>query len=385
MDFCFNHHGTKAVATCKNCRRPVCSRCTLDVDQVSYCSPECLSELNAPSSDSIPARTPAKAAAAATVLDDVSEMVATHSTDRDPKHREPSITLKAVQADGTPKQSGLRAPSSGEHRRIAPPGTGRSMFSSSCFFHPDTSAIVRCVKCRNPICSLCAEERPEGLTCSPACGPPDPVGAQERRAFKLINVFIGLVIVAVLVESGFLVRAIKGAPAPGSGSSIETPTFEKDMESAAALLREVDGVLPELPAESGSTAVPPGTDIAALGAKLDGAAQKLAQVRNLCVRWQGQAPDEPLLETRLTAERGMTKQIEAGLERLRAPRALIHAGALCEEAASAAASKLREARKLCVGIEKEAPDAAAVRRQLKEIDDQLDVLESRFPSLKVPR
>ena len=36
-------------------------------------------------------------------------------------------------------------------------------------------------------------------------------------------------------------------------------------------------------------------------------------------------------------------------------------------------------------VEKDAPDPAAFRRQLKEIDDQLDALESRYPSIKSPR
>src|SRR5438067_10798 len=150
MDFCFAHPGVKAVATCGNCRRPVCPRCTLNVDRVAYCSTDCLSELNAPSADSLPAR-PSKTAAGGTILDEVSEIVRKTHAEREVKapppvasaeaHREPSITLKAAQAD--PQSS----PSS---RKMAVPGTGRGMLSSSCFFHPDTSAIVRCVKCRNP-------------------------------------------------------------------------------------------------------------------------------------------------------------------------------------------------------------------------------------------
>jgi hypothetical protein len=380
------------------------------VDGINYCSPDCLNALNAPSASNLPALGK-KVPAGGSVLDEVSEIVLKHgetSASAEAKARaalsEPSITLRAHQADRpavrtipVPKNGGAGGPGNsappapgdavtpGQMRRIIVPGTARQTLSSSCFFHPDTSAIVRCVRCRNPICSLCAEETTEGLMCAPACGVPDPVGEQQRRSFKLLNLAVVAALLFACVESVLLFHAIRDARSRENRVSIDAPTFEKDLEAASGLLRDVETLLRELPsAEAGGT-LPQGAPLAAAGAKIDSALLKLGAVRNLCTRWQNHPTDSQLLEQRLTAHRDLTKQIEVVQERLRVPRTLLQAASFCEEAAQAAASKLREARKLCVGVEKETPDAAAWRRQLKEIDDQLDALETRFPSIKAPR
>ncbi len=387
---CFLHPSDKALGTCANCDRPICRLCMLSVDGISYCSPDCMNALNAPSASTIPAMGN-KAAAAGSVLDEVSEIVQTHGepVGAEPNARaafsEPSITMRAHQAD---RPAVLAAPprkgSSGA-QPVVIPATARGTISSSCFFHPDTSAIVRCVKCRNPICSLCAEETTEGLMCSPSCGVPDPVGEADRRSFKLVNLAVIVMLLVASVESVLFFHGVRDARTKEGKVAVDAPTFEKDLETAAGLLREAEAQIRELPSPESKDPLPKGAELAAVGAKLDAALYKLSQVRGLCARWQNHPSDSQLLEQRLAAQRDLSKQAELVQERLRAPRALLQAGTLCEEAALAAAAKLREARKVCVAVEKDAPDAAAWRRQLKDIDDQLDALEARFPSLKASR
>jgi hypothetical protein len=373
----------------------------LSVDGISYCSPDCMNALNAPSAGNIPAMGK-KATAGASVLDEVSEIVQKHgepagAVQARASLSEPSITMRAHQADGPAvlappvRKSGSGTPPAGDahtpgtRRPIVIPGTARGTISSSCFFHPDTSAIVRCVKCRNPICSLCAEETSEGLMCSPACGVPDPVGERDRRSFKLLNLAVILVLLFASVESVLLFHSIRDARSKDGKVVVDAPTFEKDLETATGLLRDAETQLRELPSPESKDPLPQGAELAAAGAKLDAVLHKLGQIRILCARWQNHPSDSQQLEQRLAAHRELARQADLVQERLRAPRALLQAGTLCEEAALAAAAKLREARKLCVAVEKDVPDAAAWRRQLKDIDDQLDALEARFPSLKAPR
>lgn len=95
----------------------------------------------------------------------------------------------------------------GSSTLILVPGTRRSLISSSCFFHPDTSAIVLCARCRNPICSLCAQETPEGLTCTPSCGPADLAGVRQRRKITTLNLLLAASVVIVVTGAGLLLRA----------------------------------------------------------------------------------------------------------------------------------------------------------------------------------
>ncbi|HVE39389.1 MAG TPA: hypothetical protein VNM14_05835 [Planctomycetota bacterium] len=385
---CFLHPSDKALGTCANCDRPICRLCMLSVDGISYCSPDCMNALNAPSASAIPAMG-RKAPAAGSVLDEVSEIVQTRGEPAAATSRaalsEPSITMRAHQADRPAVHAPTARKGSSGAQPVVIPATARGTISSSCFFHPDTSAIVRCVKCRNPICSLCAEETTEGLMCSPSCGVPDPVGERDRRSFKLLNLAVIAVLLFAAVESVLLFHSIRDARSKEEKILVDAPTFEKDLETASELLRDAEAQLRELPSPESKDPLPRGAELAAVGTKLDAALHKLGQARNLCVRWQNHPSDSQLLEQRLAAQRDLTKQAELLQERLRAPRALLQAGTLCEEAALAAATKLRDARKLCVAVEKDVPDAAAWRRQLKDIDDQLDALETRFPSLKAPR
>src|SRR4029079_12565156 len=101
---CFLHPSDKAVGVCANCDRSICRLCTLSVDGISYCSPDCLNTLNAPSSGGMPALGAAKAASGGSVLDEVSEIVQKHGESGAAPSRaalsEPSITMRAHQADG---------------------------------------------------------------------------------------------------------------------------------------------------------------------------------------------------------------------------------------------------------------------------------------------
>ena len=86
----------------------------------------------------------------------------------------------------------------------------------------DALSVLRCVKCRNPICSLCAEETSEGLMCSPACGVPDPVGERDRRSFKLLNLAVILVLLFASVESVLLFHSIRDARSKDGKVVVET-------------------------------------------------------------------------------------------------------------------------------------------------------------------
>src|SRR6185503_9742491 len=91
-------------------------------------------------------------------------------------------------------------------RAAVPRGGGARVSAGPCgidrckCLEQDTSAIVLCSKCRNPICTLCAKETPEGLTCSPSCGPPDLVGVRERRNVALINLALAAAVILVIGE-----------------------------------------------------------------------------------------------------------------------------------------------------------------------------------------
>src|SRR5687767_13959801 len=171
MDYCINHTSERAVGLCGTCKRPACYRCSLTIDQVIYCSTACFNERPAKPK---PAPTPAVALA-----DEFSDVVAAIDARMSASERvaasEPSVVLSAHLADdhsGTtmlgmsPLPGSLQA---GDGSTLPMAGSRRALLSSSCFFHPDTSAIVLCAKCRNPICTLCAKEAPEGLLCSPSC------------------------------------------------------------------------------------------------------------------------------------------------------------------------------------------------------------------------
>ena len=255
--YCINHSEEKAVGICGACGAPTCYRCSMSVDQIVYCSLECFNQLNANSSPQVPRQPTAPAEADASQVnpafaDEYSDVM--QSMGGVPSHPAPpvpdldaptyleeeSVVLGAPQAD----ESVVLTPPPGDESVVLSasqaedstmlgmsppiprafdtstlviiPGTRRSVLSSSCFFHPDTSAIVLCADCRNPICSLCARETSAGLTCSPSCGPADPAGAYLRRTSLLFSVAVAAGIFVFVAGGFYLVRETRSKLASGA-------------------------------------------------------------------------------------------------------------------------------------------------------------------------
>jgi len=213
--FCINHPEEKAVGTCGGCGALTCYRCSMNIDQLIYCSLDCFNQVNPPSTVQMPrVSRPA-------IHDEFSDMMesfaakppvsppsASKSSAPPANLEEPSVVLSAAQADKTsPKAS----PARGNNVRLAPsvplnPAEPKPpVLSSSCYFHPDTSAVVRCAECRNPICSLCARETPAGPACSPSCGPTDLAGETQRRKELLYTLALGAATLLVVGGAVFLV------------------------------------------------------------------------------------------------------------------------------------------------------------------------------------
>jgi hypothetical protein len=266
MDYyCVNHTQEKAVGLCGNCQRPACYRCSLNVNQTIFCSLECFNKVSPPSAIDVPAFREEAAVTAGAVRDaasldeysdvmagltDVSEVVVPASAADDS-----SVILRSDQAQDPTTMLGMH-PVHGMARDgstlILIPGTRRAVMSSSCYFHPDTSAIVLCSKCRSPICSICAKESPEGLSCSPECGPPDPVGDREKRKFTLFNIGLAVAVFLVLAGGVLLLNATRQpeisialAPIP---APVEIPVpvpVEKKIEPPAPTPAPVELPKPE--------------------------------------------------------------------------------------------------------------------------------------------
>jgi hypothetical protein len=249
MDYyCVNHTQEKAVGLCATCQRPACYRCSLNVNQDIYCSLECFNKLSPPSAADVPAvrseaAVPAAVAREAAKLDEYSDMIATLNDQSEvvmpaAAADEPSVILKSSEAVDPTTMLGMtpvQAPPRDGSTLILIPGTRRAVMSSSCYFHPDTSAIVLCSKCRSPICSLCAKESAEGLCCTPDCGPADPVGDRERSNAVLFNIGLGVAVLLVLAGAVFIfgsalqrepVLAVKPAAAEEPVPAPEAPKVE---------------------------------------------------------------------------------------------------------------------------------------------------------------
>src|SRR6185436_14848630 len=243
MDYCINHTSERAVGRCGTCKRPACYRCSLTIDQVIYCSTACFNERPAK------AKAPVAAPSPLGLADEFSDVVAAIDSRTAAAQRaavdEPSVVMSAHLADdhsGTTMlgMTPVPGPARDNSSAIIMAGTRRALLSSSCFFHPDTSAIVLCAKCRNPICTLCAKETPEGLTCSPACGPPDLVGVRERRNVTLINVALTMAVLFIVLESAFALWAgsnawqnIPAIPAePVAASEADEESKDPDLRRA---------------------------------------------------------------------------------------------------------------------------------------------------------
>ena len=291
--FCINHPEEKAVGTCGGCGALTCYRCSMNVDQVVYCSLDCFNQLNPPSSPEIlkvtaPPETPADSSSVqiSGLGDDYSDILEANPV-RPPAApvppapvesapvslEDPSIVLSTAQADeaSTMMFSKYRDPSTGEDSTLVIiPGTRRSVLSSSCFFHPDTSAIVLCAECRNPICSLCARETAGGLACSPSCGPADPAREDDRRKDQFWTGMLAAGVLLVFLGGFLILRSAGQVQTRGAASTIAQASVAteepRDPRPAApeplAPAAPAEPAAPEPPAsasapESLSTVAPP--------------------------------------------------------------------------------------------------------------------------------
>src|SRR4051812_40058780 len=169
--FCINHPEEKAVGTCGGCSALTCYRCSMNIDQLIYCSLECFNQVNPPSTMQLPRVSSPPKPPIHDEFSDMMEAIGSRppvpppapSTSSSPPAslEDPSVVLSAFQAD--PAASARRNTTRIKHPSPPNvPGGRPPLPSSSCYYHPDTSAIVRCAECRNPICSLCSRETPGG-------------------------------------------------------------------------------------------------------------------------------------------------------------------------------------------------------------------------------
>ena len=114
------------------------------------------------------------------------------------------------------------------------PGTRRSTIQSACVFHADTPAVVMCVKCGDPICTLCITDEDQGGRCSPGCR-----RDEARRRRKRTMIAAGVVAAVALVSWGAIASRKPKAAAPEA--RFETPAeFEARSREAERLRLEAD-------------------------------------------------------------------------------------------------------------------------------------------------
>ncbi|HVR83494.1 MAG TPA: hypothetical protein VMU54_04235 [Planctomycetota bacterium] len=313
--YCINHSNERAVGLCGTCKRPACYQCSLTIDQVIYCSAECFNELDPPSS-------PSEKLAHPRLAEDFSDVVwttgapgkdspsAPHAPANSPLGSDPSVILTPQPDDAADAAYVGKSPVSrrgtDESTLMLSTGARRTLLSSSCFFHPDASAIVLCANCRNPICALCAKEVPEGLVCSPSCGPVDRAAERERRRLTTLNAALIVAAVLVLLESMVLVRGIQqewalAAARAESGSEdrdLDPSTLDPELRQAAALMAEAESLL----LEAAEAAHPGGKTSAgpqSVSAKMGRVAGKLRQARDLYQARLNDAPDPAAVQSRI--------------------------------------------------------------------------------------
>jgi hypothetical protein len=285
----------------------------MTIDQVIYCSPECFNELDPPSSSSHPA-------SHAPLSEELSDAMpafanpktaapsATKPSDSDELGSDPSVILTPPSDDASDAAYlGVSPVLSRRHDEstLSPvSGTRRALLSSSCFFHPDTSAIILCVNCRNPICSLCAREVPEGLVCSPSCGPLDRAGDLERRRLMIFNAALIGTVVLVLIESLILLRGLRqewafAAERAEAGTEDADPLpVDPELRQAAILMLEAESIL-RVAAEAAHSGRRASIEPPALKAKVGGVAEKLRQAREIYAARMVDSPDPAAVKSRI--------------------------------------------------------------------------------------
>lgn len=203
-------------------------------------------------------------------------------------------------------------------------------------------------------------------------------------------------------------KAPPPAPPPPPPPAPEASTVEKELLSAAVLLRDAEPLFRQIGDQFDAAALQ-NADLHDLAAKMDRVELKLKEAQQVYARLQIDAPDPETLGWRLQALEDLLDALKEGRARIKVPLAMKNAGALEDVAAplslealegfqpfsreagaldakaEMAVRKLREARELYASIRNDVPDPKIIDRRIRRIDALVDNLEERFQSIKAAR
>ena len=201
-DPCSTHPDRNAAGRSARSGRGTCSLCTVEVGDRRYCSILCFTEQalaakgktlktkradplaetltppapGAQDEPSVVVRAADAAPSEETSLLDLSSLKRPSTSDEstvvplEGRMKEPTSILNMAGIAKSPDGSWLEEPPQTETPLpILLPGTRRSTIPSTCVFHGDTPAVVRCSLCGDPICTLCIADEEHGGRCSPNC------------------------------------------------------------------------------------------------------------------------------------------------------------------------------------------------------------------------
>ncbi len=237
-DPCSTHPERSATGRCARCGGGTCAVCTVEVAGRVYCSILCFTEhALALKGRTVPKRhdplaeamTPepaledepsvvlsaADASSETSILDLSSLKRASDSEEStivpvEGRMKEPTSILNMAAMAKAPDGSWLDEPPSPETPLpILLPGTRRSTIQSTCVFHGDTPAVVRCSVCKDPICTLCIADEEHGGRCSPNCRR----DRRRARGGRAIALLVGTAVLAVLAWTFRPVRETAPPPA----------------------------------------------------------------------------------------------------------------------------------------------------------------------------
>lgn len=232
---CHNHSDGPALGVCTRCGRGACLLCLVEAGDKVFCSEDCregrapapAKNLGAdplasidfghrdPSSVVVPAMpedsdasilmVPAQAASrenSGTTILEMSPVARGNGNGRDESTLDAPITAQEAFDDST--IDAPEAPGEGPMPVLLLPSTRRATIDRQCLRHADTPAVVLCMKCAAPICTICAEETPGGTVCSGGC-------RKKNVPVLLISVAAAVVIAIVVLA---LPSSKKELPAP---------------------------------------------------------------------------------------------------------------------------------------------------------------------------
>lgn len=226
---CITHRARTATGNCVRCGGGTCALCVLDVDGILYCSVLCFTEqaleakgkplvrksdplaaidlnepsvvLGAPDEERADESSILMSSAAE---DDRSETSILDLTAKRREMEDSSIVPMTGPKDPTSildmRGWAERPPTSDTPVPMVLPGTRRSTIRSTCVFHADTPAVVRCSACADPICTLCIGDEERGGVCSPLCR--REIRARRRRqALILASAASAVLVVWALIAN----------------------------------------------------------------------------------------------------------------------------------------------------------------------------------------